>query len=1244
MENGDSNSDYSDLFLFMEEQLDIYREALPNYSDRIGLFLLDNQAETFAYNWIEKLFQYGKLNIELTENAYSSSKIKHIYFQSKNQERLEGQNPVGFGFPFYIKYHNDKLIAAPLFIWRMGLEPDQVRSDVWHVYRQDQPVIPNPFLLDFIDQTFESDWKEKFPWDSMRKLQEDNLLEFCKELAEVSGFSHPDQEVKAKPCPTVDKIGLLAENGVIYWSGVLGLFPTDYSTHITSEKEIKELFQPTTLIEEGIPFSYLKHDPFQETAFRKIFNNKFTIIGGDSGSGKTRLLTNTIINALSNEKKCLIISEKIPVLEKIQKELAGAGLQNLQFLIKNPERDKLLMKEMLKASKKASSVQPEQREDNFSFLLDKWQRITSKLDEGYEKLRLPILENDSWAEIAGQFMQCNRQVGKELLSSQLIAKDFQYDSDTYKEILSNVTSCQPLYQNIKTLKHSLRSLHPNNFVQKEKKESYQFIEYSVNKFLQKSFSLQRKFINLIDEYTEKLSSYYQEQFHFFAKKASLIKNGIAEFSNQFGTDFSHSSKNSLQFSSLFSRRAKNILKHRKEIQASFSEMDKLFQEAYLFDHAFQDEGGVKNILEINKSVAEFENELQKWQEKIPESVQEEVNRLSKKTVQEQLGYKEKVHELEYSIDNLIGELNETLIYRQELENKMLTIPKQQKFLEKIIEQLENTKYNLRDFKQFYEWERNWLQLGPNGQKVVTALVKVKAKDWQTAFKSWFLNNCLSSRYSPTLPTEKKFIDEVVELQSKIQALLPTHIKSRWQEIQYEANKSFRNEHKDTFLLFFGRKNAINYRRINLSSIIDGSFDFISSYFPVLLTTPAVAEKLFKRKFANYDLLLFEECPQLAVDRIALLAQLSNRVAFFTNPAISNNYLPLSQRAQEANIPVQRLKSSYKEFPLALFKMFKNEDRNISNVQFEQIDGRFDNKKGINEAEAQHVMHLLNQIEKTPQRTFPKVGIICGTVQQRNLIASYLLKIKQKRSTGSEKILQLERNGLGVFSLSETVGLYFDIVLFSATWGVIDLKATLTHKIGTLNSEENNNFISLLMSRAHGKLIILNSIPIMYLEKYLSTPENSGTFQFSCFLLLAESIQHKDVKRQETLLQTYHKHLGTEEKKALKNTFISELAASLQPYLERGRIQKNVQINGIPIPLIIQPINEGQSPLVIVEDGFFASAPTSSYQWEADQLNSLHEMGIETQAIYSVNWWKNPQQEARKLASRIIKMDNAYRDA
>src|SRR5690606_9409529 len=139
------------------------------------------------------------------------------------------------------------------------------------------------------------------------------------------------------------------------------------------------------------------------------------------------------------------------------------------------------------------------------------------------------------------------------------------------------------------------------------------------------------------------------------------------------------------------------------------------------------------IEEVIKNLRAFDHEFASWKEKLEDLIHEESIRLNSKTTHSSLGLKEEIAQLEYSLDELLEELNEAKLYQKQFENKTLTVSKRQRYLESIIEQMETTHLHLREFDQFYQWQSQWLQIGEVGQKVIKALVKVKPANWTAAF-------------------------------------------------------------------------------------------------------------------------------------------------------------------------------------------------------------------------------------------------------------------------------------------------------------------------------------------------------------------------------------------------------------------------------------------------------------------------------------------------------------------------------
>lgn len=180
---------------------------------------------------------------------------------------------------------------------------------------------------------------------------------------------------------------------------------------------------------------------------------------------------------------------------------------------------------------------------------------------------------------------------------------------------------------------------------------------------------------------------------------------------------------------------------------------------------------------VRQNLTNFEKTLQHWRTSHPAFVQEGIQRLNAKGIQSDAIFYTPITELEYGLDQLIAELNTVRLYQQPFENKMLTIPKRQKYLEEIIEQLENTRLYLREYEVFYDWQRHWLLVPENGKKIIRALVKVKPNDWLQAFESWYLHHCLNLYGNSNFIVEEKTISDFVISYEQLQKLLSDKLRS-----------------------------------------------------------------------------------------------------------------------------------------------------------------------------------------------------------------------------------------------------------------------------------------------------------------------------------------------------------------------------------------------------------------------------------------------------------------------------------
>lgn len=1233
----------------------IYQLALPYYADRIDLFLLDRNRGIFANDWLHQLLENKQLDIEASVTFQASDKVRHLYFEGRNSEKTEGKKVLGFGYPMVITADKDNLIAAPMLIWQISLEPHSQRVNSWTFRHNDtHKITVNHFLLNYLKERHQLDFSDiLLPMARHKSVTQRLLTEVCEGLAAKLDTEFTGKRPVVIPAPGIEEIDEVAQKGSLAWTGILGVFPPQ--TLISGVDISSTIFNSEPIPHTGHPFVLLPNSPQQEQALETVLNHKITLIEGTSGTGKTHLVTNLLTNALSNGQKCLVVSDKVLTLKSIQNGLEKIGFQKHHFLLKDSYNDKSLLLEILKAivnSKKPSiDFSPEQ----FNLLLNKCLRQKQKLNTNFKASHQIIFEENNWAKTVGHFLENNRIEGKELLNSQLNPQDFFYNEKEYHEIQADLITTGPLFQKIRTLKHPLKELKSNIFTELSQEEGLFFIQEQSDLFLVKANLLHHQYINRLNDYTEKLTQHYEDYYQKFDQHINKVKDSIDDRVHEYGDSFENSGGGTLKLYGVFSKKYNDILKARNEITKQYLELEYSFKNKPYFDYQFAFSNDGKQVHKIRQNLENFQKELLNWRVSINSIVQEEIQRLSQKNIQPKLDYfRPQIIDLEVALDHLVTDLNDTNLFEEQFKNKMLTIPKRQRYLEQIIEKMESTLLHLRDYESFYDWQHNWLTLSPNAQKVIKALIKVKPHDWMAAFRSWYLNNKLLQAYHPDLPQGNQLLENYAADYYALQTILPNQILTYWEERLNQGVTTFKKENKKGYSTIFGFHNHQLSEMLTLSDILTEGIEAITDVLPILMSTTAVAYESMKGLANHFDYVIFEESHQIPADLAVQIMALGKKIVivgdeqqhyFFDSTSLLDF---LSQQAiTKINLdsnPPEETCPSYRFYQVAFgnqpVNLVLSNPNEIGTMQVDHLEGRFNVKEGTNDVEALHVIRLLNQIKKTQYRRLPTVGITCFTFEQRDLISSYLLKIKQKRSTGYEIVQQLERNGMGVYHVSELGGQRFDVMILSSTFGTIDLENNISKYIKILNTKQGANMLQLLTSRALKDVYIINSIPQNYLDDFVDTPEDSGTYLLANYFKYAEAVHKKEKKAiAATLEEVSLVAAVTEQKESL---FIKEVATAIAPYLGVHRIRLNAKIKGIEIPLLIEPKFAKEPPVAIFPDGFVTAEDSTSFVWEFEQQERMETLGLFYYPVWSVHWWRNPKQEARKLASWVIKLDGEFK--
>ncbi len=1259
-----------------------YINAFLGSSDIVDICAIDIDEKQTGQRWIQQLLNSADAEVEISATPSKVDKLRQIYFEAKNIERFKGYRSLGFGYPMLIVPNKDNPFlpkAVPLFIWSVNLIPSPNRLDNWHLkHRADKVVKLNPFLASQFPKLFPESRIEAFQ-KAIHKFKQDQsfdpLLELLVQLGEEAQLDYVPPEERIASVPSPSQALLLAEKRSIFWSGVLAIFPVQpfklisyYQNQLVelSDKPFTELEKHLSSSKKnnaGHPFGFYVNDNQQERVFRSARSHEITFVSGASGSGKKHTLANIISNALSNNEKCLILSEEVQVLKDIFSMLTDMRLSLLLFLLQDINYDKVLFLEKLRRAVENQKRPGEFNQESFDLILSRCLRNFQKLDTAFNAVNGNIFGTYSWTETVGKFLKSNKIEGKELLGSQLNPSDFVFTFSEYEMLKEAITKSKPLYEKINTLKHPLSDLHPSIFSAYSQTEAHAHIIEKLDEFKRNTTFLQHRYIRKLDAYSEKLTRHYEDHYNELWQILTNIKENIEDFKNKYGPDFIESgvvTNSKLHFYGVFSNKHKNILQAKDQIGQEFSELHKHYSERQYFDYRFPPSSEGKNIKRIVQTLEDFEKTLQHWYQKLPLIIQEEVHRLSSKTVHVDLDYYEQIKELEYALDLLVEEINNSNLFNQPLQNNMLTIPKRQQFVEEIIEKIELTHFNLRDFEDYYHWQKNWLSLGEISQKLIRALAKVKPKNWLAAFESWYFHNRLTLDYQSSLPSDDQLLETFVETYNLLRQELPNQIVDNYLKEFTISSRALKRQRKDQYAMLFGKNNLKTAQNVSLEEIISTNIESITDTIPAFLTTPSIATQVFLNGETSpiFDYLLIDEASELSLESIYPLLDIAKHTIAFGEHELPGEHpqkLNLQDYFQQLGGKTLELNHLHLKVPNHLQTLYqaafspKYPEGTLKTINFSsdelklfKNENRYDEESSTNEEEANLIIKALNEIKLTKHKTFPSVTIACFTQEQRNLIADSILKIKQRRSPGSERIRQLERNGLIIVHVDELHGYKSDILMLSTTFGSVNLKGDLSPDIFWLNTHEGYKAMRSVLSCTTQELWIFTALSEKHIDALYSNWNKFGTALLAAIIKYAQAVEDKDQELPFAILEQIIQTRKPQKYYTKNSLFIEEVAEALKPYLGEGRVSTEESFGDLKLPLVISSNHVNNPPLVVIADGFFFKNGPGAFLWEDEIRKTLKKAGYQIYTTWSSNWWKNPTQEARKIASIIIKQDSLYK--
>ncbi len=1223
--------------------------AAPAAPDLADIFTLN--AEEFAIKCISELLDNRPFELNVNAPHPAAEWFNHFYFEARNREKVFGTKNLGIGYPFLQGNAGGHDLFAPLFVWQIQLEPHAHHTDNWIVQRtENQFVLPNYPLFHLLDSLHGTDLSARARAMTQGfKLSSANLTELADAARKLLQWPEAGLPLSVQPCPAGDE----TNRGSLRWSAVFGIFPTLPQTTLTEPPVIAPDL-PAGDMEWKHTFTLLPLDPSQRTVLQAVQRQSLTVVEGASGSGKTYLISSIVMNALANGKKCLVVSKSINALRRAQKFVVEKGFGDVSFVLRDIHSDHLMLTDMLRmASENKNKASYD--EELFKTVLNKTLREQRKLDDAWEELHAPLFGGQNFTDTVGRFLRANRIEGKDLLLSQLNPSDFTFDQDEFDGILLAIYASEPLFRRFPTLQHPLGRLKSYIFTEHNASNGLSWTESQVRNLLDQATALHHRYITKTNDYAEALLDHYEQHYSELAALAKRIRDGLEDGVFRFGADFEKPASTTEKLYGVFSDKYKQILAAKEQLGTAFDDLRKAYVLRKYFEFDFPQNFDNRNLKKIAEMTKDFEASLRLWRRRIPSVVREDVRRLNGKSIHGDLDFREQIRYLEDEMDVFLEEFNVAGLYEDSLRHEMLTIPKRQEFLEEVIGRLEETQFYLRDFDDFYIWQKHWLSLKPAEQKVVRALCKIKPRHWAAAFESWYLHHWLQNEYNPGLAWDDKSLSAYSNAARDLRNIMPAQISTHWQARKVRALKALKSADSNAYKTWFGKNN----RTLSASRLADELFrnhiEPLTETLPVLLVTPQVALDVVNLSNMLFDVVLVDEAHNISKQECYHLFDMAKNLVVLGDskqdmtPFAEDDFLEFCKSLggkthlleyQHQDSPEEWIEFNRIAFETPFKRLPSGRSAQDATV-VAHVEGRYDEMLRTNETEARQIIDWLNLIEPTAAKTYPMVGIACATVQQRDLIAGQLLKIRQKKLPGHEKIQQLHLNGLGVYQFAELQGQHVDVLLMSLTHGMTDAQGTLTRDLHFWNTLLGINQLHVALTRATQRIYIAHSIPPGLYAVLSADRKFLGTCILSHLVTFGELVQRGDQAAAREQLDKMKALLHYPDEPFTATLFQEEVELALRPYFEVRQLRRNAVVAGVAVPLAI--INQDGHASVLLFDGVLTPSPIPSYEWEEKVQQYFSKNGEGYVPTLAVQWWRSPKQEARKLASRLIRQEPDKKD-
>lgn len=1312
----------------------IYLNALPKrYLTRLDLADFDVLQEGKAKRFLELLLTQARFDFPIvfpsdgTINSQQEEKIirrlSSITIENNDHYADHGNKTFGFGYPIIlIKDPNDanNILKAPLLIWSLDIERDFNKKNQWLIRKKEHfSVMTNTVLATFLrnhaniilqpmyDQMLEDSILDKDELAEMAQLHMQQLNPNISDRTQSLFRKVLDGDVAS--IKTEKEIAALPlDSPAILWSGVFGLFRSQKDSIIKDlDFFAQNINQLQPLVEQNPnpsdpnrsafmkhSFTMLETDPSQQHLLNELSKGKNLIIQGPPGTGKSQTLTGIIANTISNAGTCLVVCEKKNALDIIYHTLKKMGLEELCVIIEDVYRDRSALVHSVR--ERAALQHPIYRvSPSFIRLLQSCAAHVERLQAFHGKLQKPLSGDDTWTDLVGRYLHNNREYDKGLLVGLLKAPDFEFTPAEFEDILSVLSEGEGLFKQLGTLNHPLNALNDRFFrqanalqVEADAKKALDNVCFVVQSAQRDAFSYLFEYEQLLEKH---FSEVYLAKMKLTDRIVDIIEGGFAQskyYFNKNGGFYRKLMKN-------VSDKYKKLEAEKVDVLESFLKLQKKHAQYAYFKHQFMDVSD-HNKLEFQKlldHIIDYKTKVYDWFEGRAPFIQKLVKELGPGKIYKYASFDKRVTEITKNLNTFEKNFATSQVFKVQFKFVTKNIRKRLTQIEDLDKNLQKLKEEFDNFTAYHTLKFFWLKLDKRQQTALQGLSKANPKDWTGAFTSWYLSNFLENHHDKFVPDEKNYTanrNGYLKDLNALQSTLVGHTLKYWRGKQTQEVQTFHKKKAPLTLRNLYNTGGHNHSaRTPLRKIIEASPELFTSFFPVLMVSPAVCSKILPLYPGMFDVVLFDEASQLNLEEsfAALVRgkykiisgdshQLPPPNSFHTYYSSNNkqdfimddeywneqqdvlakniDYLANAPSLLEYGLSTGTYKECFLEvhyrskhpylmdFSNAAFYSNRltslplKEEAYIP-IEFKEINGTYSNYN--NQAEADAIINYLLDLITDVQPS-PSVGIATFNLHQRNLILEQIQQRAVQQPEVRTKFQFLFENGLFVKSLENIQGDERDILILSTTFGLRE-DGSMPQNLGPINEQEGYKLLNVAVTRAKQKVCVFNSIPSLYYQTYAKEIQkngNTGKGILYAYLAYANAVQQQDESTRNSILELLYSYCT---KKTVDdflyngkiNVFEQEVLNFLNLEFQHLKVETNYQHAGFALPIAILD-DQNQVKLAFYYDVYHGNFSEEAYAWDLFHEQYLQQMGITCHRIWSKEWWKNTHQAQQKLLIQI----------